>query len=100
MLGVVKIFCAEYKINPKKEGLNHCIATITHSLFLESVYDKEGKKMSFGYILWVLAVAIAVIVGLAKFMQISLPVVTPALMGDSTLSLFIALALSLIAKWI
>jgi len=56
--------------------------------------------MSLGYILWVLAVAIAVIVGLAKFMAISIPVITPALMGDSTLSLFIALALSLIAKWV
>ena len=56
--------------------------------------------MKAGQLLWILAVAIAVLVGLAKFASISVPVVTPILMGDSTLSLFAALALALIAKWV
>ncbi len=56
--------------------------------------------MSLGYLLWVLAVAIAVLVGLAKFAGISVPVVTAPLMQDSTLSLFVALALALISKWV
>ena len=56
--------------------------------------------MSIGIILWFLAVAIAVIVGLAKFAGISIPVVTPVAMTDSTLSLFAALALALASRWI
>ena len=56
--------------------------------------------MSLGYIFWILAVAIAVLVGLSKFMGISVPVVTAPLMVDSTLSLFVALALALLAKFV
>lgn len=56
--------------------------------------------MKLGYLLWVLSIAIAVLVGLAKFASIEVPVVTPLLMQDSTLSLFIALAMALISKWV
>lgn len=56
--------------------------------------------MSVGYLLWVLAVAIAVLVGIAKFAGVSLPVVTPVLMKDSTLSMFVALAFALASKWV
>lgn len=54
--------------------------------------------MSLGRALWLIAVVIAVLVGLSYFAGIAVPVVTPALMRDSTLSLFVALALSLLAK--
>lgn len=56
--------------------------------------------MRVGTLLWFLAVAIAVLVGLAKFFGISVTYVTPVLMRDSTLSLFVALAMALIARWI
>ena len=56
--------------------------------------------MSLGYVLWILAVVIAGLVGMAKFAGISLPVITPALMKDSTLSMFVALALALAARWV
>lgn len=56
--------------------------------------------MSVGYLMWVIAIAIAVLVGLAKFAGVSVPVATPMLMKDSTLSLFIALALALASKWV
>ncbi|MEQ8825296.1 MAG: hypothetical protein RIC14_13080 [Filomicrobium sp.] len=56
--------------------------------------------MKLGYLLWVLAVAIAILVGISKFAGIDVPVVTSMLMQDSTLSLFVALGLSLVAKWV
>ena len=56
--------------------------------------------MSVGDLLWILAVIIAVIVGASKFAGVAIPVLTPALMKDSTLSLFAALALALISRWI
>ncbi len=56
--------------------------------------------MKLGQALWILAVAIAVLVGLAKFASITVPVISPLLMQDSTLSLFIALAMALLAKWV
>jgi hypothetical protein len=54
--------------------------------------------MRLGYLLWVIAIVIAVLVGLAKFAGINAPVVTDALMKDSTLSLFVALGLAVLAK--
>ncbi len=54
--------------------------------------------MKLGYLLWVLAVIIAVLVGLSKFAGINVPQVTDVLMRDSTLSLFVALALAVVAK--
>ena len=56
--------------------------------------------MSVGHLLWIAAVIIAVVVGAAKFAGISVPMVTPILMKDSTLSLFGALALALASRWI
>jgi hypothetical protein len=56
--------------------------------------------MKVGFLLWLLAVAVAVIVGLAKFAGISVPVATPLLMKDSTLSLFVALGMSIVARWL
>ena len=58
--------------------------------------------MSVGHLLWIAAVIIAVVVGAAKFAGISVPMVTPILMKDSTLSLFgaLALALALASRWI
>jgi hypothetical protein len=54
--------------------------------------------MRLGYLLWLVAVIIAVLVGLSYFGGISVPVVTAALMRDSTLSLFVALGLAVLAK--
>lgn len=56
--------------------------------------------MRLGFLLWVLAIAIAGLVGAAKFFGVSVPVVTGVVMQDSTLSMFIALALALISKWV
>ncbi|MBI4724517.1 MAG: hypothetical protein HY765_05930 [Rhodomicrobium sp.] len=56
--------------------------------------------MKIGYLLWLAAIAIAVVVGLSKFAGISIPAVTDALMTDSTLSLFVALGLAILAKLI
>lgn len=56
--------------------------------------------MRAGFLLWFAAVAIAVLVGLAKFAELSVPLVTPLLMADSTLSLFVALGLALLSKWV
>lgn len=55
--------------------------------------------MRLGYVLWIIAVAIAILVGLDKFAGISVPQVTDVLMRDSTLSLFIALGLAVVAKF-
>jgi hypothetical protein len=54
--------------------------------------------MRLGYVLWLVAVVIAVLVGLSYFAHISVPVATDALMKDSTLSLFVALGLAVLAK--
>jgi hypothetical protein len=54
--------------------------------------------MRLGYLLWLIAIVIAVLVGLSRFANIDVPVVTAALMKDSTLSLFVALGLAILAK--
>jgi uncharacterized protein (UPF0333 family) len=54
--------------------------------------------MSLNWLLWFLAVVIAVIVGISYFAGISVPQVTPVLMKDSTLSLFVALGLALLSR--
>jgi hypothetical protein len=56
--------------------------------------------MRLGYLLWLVAVIIAVIVGLSKFGGINVPYATDALMKDSTLSLFVALGLAILAKFV
>jgi hypothetical protein len=54
--------------------------------------------MRLGYLLWLIAVIIAVIIGLDRFAHISVPYATAYLTADAVLWLFIALALSIIAK--
>jgi hypothetical protein len=54
--------------------------------------------MRLGYLLWLIAVVIAVIVGLSYFAHIDVPQVTAILMRDSTLYLFVALGLAVLAK--
>jgi hypothetical protein len=57
-----------------------------------------GVNMDLGRLLWLVAIVIAVLVGLSYFASISVPVVTALLMKDSTLSLFVALGLALLSK--
>jgi hypothetical protein len=52
-----------------------------------------------GYILYLLALAITVLVVAAKYFNFGYPPVTPLLMSDPTRSLLIALALAFISKW-
>jgi hypothetical protein len=54
--------------------------------------------MKLGYLLWLLAVIIAVLVGISKYAGISVPQVTDFLMKDPAQSLFVALALAVVAK--
>jgi uncharacterized membrane protein len=54
--------------------------------------------MRLGYLLWLIAIVIAVVVGLSYFAHIDVPQVTAVLMKDSTLSLFVALGLAVLAK--
>jgi hypothetical protein len=56
--------------------------------------------MSIGRLLWLISIIIAVVVGLDYFHIYSVPVVAPALMKDSTMSLFVALGLALLSKLI
>ena len=57
-----------------------------------------GESMRLGYLLWLIAIVIAVLVGIKKFAGIDVPYLTDPLMRDSTLSLFIALGLAVLAK--
>jgi hypothetical protein len=54
--------------------------------------------MRLGYLLWIIAVIIAVLVGLSTFAGISVPQVTDILMKNSTYSLFVALGLAVLSK--
>jgi hypothetical protein len=54
--------------------------------------------MRLGYLLWLIAVIIAVLVGLSKYAGISVPQVTDILMRDPAQSLFVALGLAVLAK--
>jgi hypothetical protein len=53
-----------------------------------------------GYLFYVAAVAITVLVVAAKYFGISVPPVTAWVMQDSTASLLAALALALISRWL
>ena len=53
-----------------------------------------------GYILYVLAIAITVLVIAAKYFGVVLPPVTGPLMSDPARSLLVALLLSFIARWV
>ena len=56
--------------------------------------------MNLGYLLWLVAVIIAVLVGISKYAGIEVPVVTALLMKDPAQSLFVALGLAIIAKFV
>ncbi len=53
-----------------------------------------------GYILYVIAIAITVMVVAAKFFNFGYAPVTPMLMKDPANSLLVALALAFISKWV
>ncbi len=53
-----------------------------------------------GYILYVLAVVITVLVIAAKYFGVNLQPVTGMLMSDPARSLLVALLLSFIARWV
>ncbi len=53
-----------------------------------------------GYLCYLLAIAITVLVIGAKYFSLNVPQVTSVLMSDSTRSLLIALLLSFVARWI
>lgn len=53
-----------------------------------------------GYVLWLAAIAITVIVVGAKFNLFQVPVATAMLHKDDASSLLVAIALSLVAKWV
>ena len=54
----------------------------------------------FGYVLWLAAIAITVVVVGAKFNLFQVPYATVALHKDDASSLLVAIALSLVAKWV
>jgi len=57
-------------------------------------------RVSVGYLLYVIAIAITVIVVLAKYNIYSIAPVTGWVMHDSTASLLLALLLALISRWL
>ncbi|MGO9547039.1 MAG: hypothetical protein ACLPPF_19875 [Rhodomicrobium sp.] len=58
--------------------------------------------MTIGYLLWLIGVAIAVVIGLSVFFHFDVPVVMPAITSvtDTTRALFIALGLVVISKFL
>jgi hypothetical protein len=54
--------------------------------------------MRLGYLLWIIAVIIAVVIGLNRFAHIDVPYLTAYLTSDAVLWLFIALALAVLSK--
>ena len=57
-------------------------------------------NLSVGYVLYVIAVIITVLVIAAKYFGVTIPNVTAWVMRDPTQSLLVALLLSFIARWI
>jgi hypothetical protein len=53
-----------------------------------------------GYLLYIVAIAITVLVVAAKYFGVSFPPVTAWVMQDSTASLLAALVLALISRWL
>jgi hypothetical protein len=53
-----------------------------------------------GYLFYIAAVAITVLVVAAKYFGVSIPPVTAWVMRDSTESLLVALVLALISRWL
>jgi hypothetical protein len=58
--------------------------------------------MSIGYLLWLIGVVIAVVIGLSVFFHYDTPVIMPAIMSvtDTTRALFVAIALVTISKFV
>ncbi|MFY9643363.1 MAG: hypothetical protein WCD20_19635 [Rhodomicrobium sp.] len=58
--------------------------------------------MSVGYLLWLLGVAIAVVIGLSVFFHYDVPYVMAAITSvtDTTRALFVAIALVTISKFV
>ena len=57
-------------------------------------------KVSVGYLLYVIAIAITAIVIAAKYFAYQVPTVGPMIMRDSTASLLLALGLALLSRWL
>ena len=57
-------------------------------------------RVSVGYLLYVIAIAITGLVVAAKYFNFSVSTVTPMVMHDSTASLLLALALALLSRWL
>jgi hypothetical protein len=53
-----------------------------------------------GYLFYIVAIAITVLVVAAKYFGVSFPPVTAWVMQDSTASLLAALVLALISRWL
>lgn len=57
-------------------------------------------RVSIGYLLYVIAIAITGLVVAAKYFHVSIPPVTGWLMADATASLLLALVLALLSRWL
>ena len=57
-------------------------------------------RVSVGYLLYVIAIAITVLVVADKYFNYSIAPVTPWVMHDSTASLLLALVLALLSRWL
>ena len=57
-------------------------------------------RNALGYILWLLAIAMTVVVVLSKFHLYQTPVVGDLLMKDSTSTLLVAILFALVSKWV
>jgi hypothetical protein len=57
-------------------------------------------RLSVGYLFYIVAIVITVLVVAAKYFGVSVEPVTAWVMRDSTASLLTALALSLISRWL
>jgi hypothetical protein len=55
---------------------------------------------SVGYLFYIVAIAITVLVVAAKYFGVSIPPATAWVMRDSTASLLAALVLALISRWL
>ena len=77
-----------------------------HTLNVEYVSSDESEKSGefsmrgIGYLFYIVAIAITVLVVASKYFGVSISPVTAWVMRDSTASLLAALVLSLISRWL
>lgn len=57
-------------------------------------------RVSVGYLLYVIAIAITGLVVASKYFAFSVTTLTPLVMHDSTASLLLALVLALLSRWL